>query len=61
MKTSAAGASSDPQVLGDEVIWFEPKTDGRYDLFAKTRLGPLFEGCETIGAGGAVCTLRCGT
>ena len=41
------------KLLGDEVIWFAPKPNNRYELTALTRLGPLFEGCcEPGGAGG---------
>lgn len=31
------------KLLGDEVLWIEPKPDG-YELTAETRLGPLFNG-----------------
>jgi len=41
------------KLLGDNVIWFESKPDGRYELSAETRVRPLFEGCsEVTGAGG---------
>jgi hypothetical protein len=49
------------RLFGDEVFLFTSRDEGRYELHADTRLGPLFDGSGVFGAGGMLCMLRCRT